>query len=158
MQEHSTNIPEGHCQCGCGVYIGYYEKNRFTRGQVAGQPRQFKKGHWLKANKIEDKSRGESHYDWKPVGTKRVHNDRYAQYYEVKREDGRWRREHRVVMETMLGRELKTSEHVHHLDHDGLNNDPANLELLDHSMHSKLHCSFANVPVRVLIDGELVEV
>lgn len=38
--------------------------------------------------------------------------------------------EHRLVMESVLGRPLVANERVRHLDNDGSNNDPSNLELL----------------------------
>jgi len=37
--------------------------------------------------------------------------------------------EHRLLMATRIGRLLTRTEVVHHIDHDPLNNDPANLEL-----------------------------
>lgn len=38
--------------------------------------------------------------------------------------------EHRLVMERTIGRRLLAAEVVHHIDRDGLNNDPTNLELI----------------------------
>lgn len=48
-------------------------------------------------------------------------------------------REHRAVMEALLGRKLHSKEIVHHIDGDKANNSPSNLLLLSHSEHSKLH-------------------
>jgi len=42
-----------------------------------------------------------------------------------------WMMEHRLVMEQKIGRRLLRREVVHHLDHDGTNNDPGNLELCE---------------------------
>ena len=42
---------------------------------------------------------------------------------------------HRLVMETLLGRRLRTDEHVHHVDGDKHNNRPDNLQLLSASEH-----------------------
>jgi hypothetical protein len=58
----------------------------------------------------------------------------------VRQPDGSWRRvyQHREVMEQKLGRPLEPWENVHHLDGDKANNDPANLELLDHATHARL--------------------
>jgi hypothetical protein len=48
--------------------------------------------------------------------------------------------EHRIVMEEHLGRELLSTETVHHIDGDRLNNSLENLELvLSHSDHMAEH-------------------
>jgi hypothetical protein len=47
--------------------------------------------------------------------------------------------EHRLVMEEQLGRLLKSSEYVHHIDGDKFNNDPENLEIIGGSEHAKRH-------------------
>jgi hypothetical protein len=52
---------------------------------------------------------------------------------------GGYIREHIRVMELHLGRRLRPNELVHHKDHNKLNNDLANLELLERGAHSRLH-------------------
>ena len=47
--------------------------------------------------------------------------------------------EHRVVMERILGRKLGTREHVHHLNGDGLDNRPENLQLVTPEEHTLMH-------------------
>jgi hypothetical protein len=46
--------------------------------------------------------------------------------------------EHRLVMAQMVGRLLTRTECVHHLDHNPLNNEPANLELWPSNRFHKL--------------------
>lgn len=46
---------------------------------------------------------------------------------------------HRKVMEEKLGRKLLSSEIVHHIDGNKLNNDPSNLIIVNRSEHIKLH-------------------
>jgi len=43
-------------------------------------------------------------------------------------------------MQEVLGRPLARREHVHHLDHDRANNNPANLLVLSHAEHTRSHC------------------
>ena len=47
--------------------------------------------------------------------------------------------EHRLVMESIIGRLLNDDEVAHHKDENTLNNSPENLELMTASEHMKLH-------------------
>ena len=47
--------------------------------------------------------------------------------------------EHRLIMESLIGRILKDNEIVHHIDENTFNNSPENLELMSNSSHSKYH-------------------
>jgi len=51
------------------------------------------------------------------------------------------RHEHRVIGEMIAGRKLLTNEHVHHMDGDKHNNDPANLQILTAEEHARLHAA-----------------
>lgn len=52
--------------------------------------------------------------------------------------NGRRILEHRYVMEQHIGRELTSSEVVHHIDGDPLNNRIENLEILTQNIHAKI--------------------
>ena len=56
-------------------------------------------------------------------------------------------REHLLIMEQKIGRPVKESEVVHHIDGNKLNNHPDNLKLLSsQSEHMKLHLSTGTFP------------
>lgn len=60
-------------------------------------------------------------------------------YEQIKSSIRDWVYTHRVTAEDALGRWLKHSEQVHHIDGDKENNSPSNLLVCDRSYHKLLH-------------------
>lgn len=60
-------------------------------------------------------------------------------YFHAVDDSGTLVQEHRLILEEHLGRTLETWEEVHHIDEDGKNNDPSNLEALTKSEHQRRH-------------------
>ena len=95
-----------------------------------------------KFNRIGHKGKKKSsHPCWK--GGNIIDKDGYIRTWSP---DHPWPRkgyiqEHIRVMELHIGRRIKTTEVIHHKDHDRKNNSIGNLELMTRKEHSKLHRS-----------------
>lgn len=125
--------PSGLCQCGCGqitpiakrarvedgIEKGHHQ--RYVAGHMGENAGQFSKGH-IPANK--------GNGEWL--------NTHLGRWMKV-REDGTRDYRYRIVAEQMLGRPLRSSEHVHHLNGDPTDDRPENLEVLGASEHFKRH-------------------
>lgn len=81
--------------------------------------------------------RGEDHPSWKG-GRHIVVTHGRTPYWRITI-DGKRVFEHRYIMEKKLGRKLLSSEVVHHIDHDSLNNDIDNLQVMSWSEHTLHH-------------------
>lgn len=40
----------GYCQCGCGIYVGFWKRTDRKQGQIKGEPKRFANGHNRRAN------------------------------------------------------------------------------------------------------------
>jgi len=68
-----------------------------------------------------------------------------------------YRKEHLVIMETLLQRELTNKEVVHHIDGDKLNNDVDNLLLCSSDKeHRALHNQLENLSMKLIRSGIIV--
>ena len=77
---------------------------------------------------------GEAHHRWK--GGRYIDSRGYVSVWVA---PGLYRREHRIVVESLLGRKLQRDEVVHHKNGDKTDNRPENLEVLSNSDHVRHH-------------------
>jgi ribosomal protein L31 len=96
----------------------------------------FGKKHPSKG-KIRVEMRGKNHPCWK--GGKTINKEGYIIIENIVETSGKKKREHRLILEEALGRELKPTEIVHHLNGIKTDNSLGNLILVDRAEHIKIH-------------------
>lgn len=112
--------PSGYCECGCGQPTKIANYTVRARRHFKGYPMPYVRGHGSpkKGRKSRDDGR------WIAHGYALLHKPDHPSATK----NGTVR-EHRYVMEQVLGRQLRPDERVHHKNGDRLNNRPENLEL-----------------------------
>lgn len=116
-----------------GRYYKRFDLTPWTISEI--RQRKFWRGseeQYEKVSKIVKQRNGPNHPNYRGG-----HIDKNG--YRIIHLPGRYVKEHRYIMEQQLGRRLMTNEDVHHKDHDKLNNDLSNLQLLTKSEHATLH-------------------
>jgi len=73
----------------------------------------------------KNKRKGISNYNYKEIGT--IKFDKMSGYTYIKTAKGPWIKEHRLIVESYIGRKLISGELVHHIDGNKLNNNLENL-------------------------------
>lgn len=137
------------CGCGCEQMIHAYDKSNRPVKYILGHSPQMAKGETNSGSFKQGHIglRGEKAPNWR--GGLSLMRNGYMQI----RVDGQRHYLHRYLMEQKLGRKLKTTAQVHHIDHDPLNNDLDNLMVLSPQAHAKYH---SNVMWGNLTKGKVI--
>lgn len=139
-----TSFKKGHVPWSKGKKFSKEHKERLSLAFLGRKPPKtaFKKGNapWNKGKKCPQYSR-ENHHNWK--GGKIITSEGYIVVKSPNHPFCGKRGyiyEHRLVMERKLGKYLKKSEVIHHINGNKLDNRINNLYLCkNHSEHRKLH-------------------
>ena len=122
-----------YCLCGCGELTAIAKKTSLRNGTLKGKPGRYVHGHNARGQ------RGEAAPGWH--GGKRRVQGYIAVFmpgHPAAQVHG-YVFEHRLLMESILGRFLDPSEYVHHINHVRDDNRAENLALMSKSQHSSHH-------------------
>jgi len=124
------------CECGCGKPTKMIKKTQCSTGRIAGEYSRFIKGHSLK-----NRPTGRENHLWK--GGITTDGNGYlrqsASDHPYKDKHGLVA-QHRLIVESVIGRHLTAKEEVHHVDEDRKNNEHVNLVACeDRAYHFLLH-------------------
>ena len=125
--------------------------------KISAEKRRGKPAH-NKGKPLPDSQKGCNHVSWK--GGRYISSDGYVMVYVGgdKKRNGwqRYKKEHMLIAEKMLGRKLKTKEVVHHIDGNKTNNDETNLWVTTQSKHRDAHVSLQAIGFELLNSGLVV--
>ena len=113
-------------------------------------PRGIYKRKEITKQRIKESKLGNKHPNWK--GGRSKHSDGYILLYKPNHPYKNYKnrvREHRLVMEKFLGRDLMPNEVVHHLDGNKENNKIDNLYLTKICEHQELAVIFWRIILKL---------
>lgn len=119
------------CACGCGDVVQPYI-HPVTKRNLGYRKFIPRHGHkdWGKRFKRGLAKGTYLHPSEVPAGTRSLTDHGYIK---IKCRDGKWRYEHRVIAKAKKG------QVVHHMNHDGTDNRPENLQKMTNSAHTSQH-------------------
>lgn len=114
------------CECGCGQPTPTSKRNRPELGYAKGEPLRFIHGH---------NGRGPMNARYNGG----LCYDKSKNRWFVCCKGGKLVAWYRVVTENVLGRPLRSTELIHHLNGDPTDDRPENLEVIDRASHINEH-------------------